>query len=234
MTRKKTFNFGKVDYLNHGRKDCAVDVTIELKDTDQGPEFTASGNIWNARHTDIYSGGQNLDTIAEYVKCPIFKTIYRLWTLYHLNGMRAECEHQRALGWRELAGEEVTSYAFDMNDATRAKVKDAKTRAINCLKAGETFTPTPEETRLVNLPERLELAIDELSDDDAAMYRPGKFLSGWGHEKRERRGWVQYEKDARGLLGRPCPVCGYKYGSGWRYMEIPADDLQQIRDLLSE
>lgn len=234
MTRKKTFNFGKVDYLHHGRKDCAVEVTIELKDTNDGPEFTASGNIWNARHTDIYSGGQNLDTIARFVKGPTFKKIYRLWTLYHLNGMHAECEHQRALCWRELAGEEITSYAFDMNDETRAKVKAAKARAIDCLKAGETFTPTPEETRLVNLPERLELAIDELSDDDAAMYRPGKFLSGWAHEKRERRGWVQYEKDDRGLLGRPCPVCGYKYGSGWRYMEIPADDLQQILDLLGK
>ena len=234
MTRKKTFNFGKVDYLNHGRKDCAVEVTIELKDTNDGPEFTASGNIWNARHTDIYSGGQNLDTIARFVNGPTFKKIYRLWTLYHLNGMHPECEHQRALGWRELAGEEVTSYAFDMNDETRAKVKAAKARAIDCLKAGETFTPTPEETRLVNLPERLVLAIDELSDDDAAMYKPGKFLSGWGHEKKERRGWIRNEDDERGILGRPCPVCGYKYGTSWLYAEIPADDLQQIRDLLSE
>lgn len=232
MNRKKTFSFGKVDYLNHGRNDCAVDVTIELRDTDKGPEFSASGNIWNARHTDIYSGGQNLDTIAHFVKGPTFKKIYRLWSLYHLNGMHAECEHQRALGWRELAGEEVTSYAFDLNDDTREKVKKAKARAINCLKAGETFTPTPEETRLSNLPESLELAIDELSDEYAAMYKPGKFLSGWKHEKHERRGWVRYEEDARGLLGRPCPVCGYKYGTSWLYAEIPADDLQQILYLL--
>lgn len=231
MNQKKTFHFGKVDYLDHGRNDCAVDVTIELKDTDNGPEFTASGNIWNARHTDVYSAGQNLDTIAKYVKAPTFRKIYRLWSLYHLNGMHPECEHQRALGWRELASEEVTSYAFDLNDATREKVLAAKNRAIACLKAGETFTPTEEETRLVNLPERLELAVDEY---DADLYKPGKFLSGWGHYKKERRGWVRYEKDARGLLGRPCPVCGYKYGSSWMYQEIPAEDLQQIHDLLSE
>jgi hypothetical protein len=29
---KKTFNFGKIDYMDRGRKDCAVDVTIWLEE----------------------------------------------------------------------------------------------------------------------------------------------------------------------------------------------------------
>lgn len=28
---EKTFNFSKIDYMDRGRKDCAVDVTISLE-----------------------------------------------------------------------------------------------------------------------------------------------------------------------------------------------------------
>ena len=87
---EKTFNFGKIDYMNRGRKDCAVDVTICLEERggekvldkdgnftgnycNKYIEFTASGNIWNHCHSNIYSGGQNLDEIAKYIKTPLFK-----------------------------------------------------------------------------------------------------------------------------------------------------------------
>lgn len=101
---KKTFCFGKIDYMNRGRKDCAVEVTIELQerggmaviDRNGKPtgeycntyiEFSAIGKIWNHLHTDIYSGGQNLDEIAKYIKTPVFQKIYTFWEKYHLNGM---------------------------------------------------------------------------------------------------------------------------------------------------
>lgn len=110
---KKTFNFGKIDYMDRGRKDCAVDVTVELRkcggesvlDRDGKPtgehcneyiEFSASGRIWNRLHTDIYSGGQNLDEIAKYIKNPVFREIYDFWKKYHLNGMHAGTPEQEA------------------------------------------------------------------------------------------------------------------------------------------
>ena len=108
---KKTFNFGKIDYMNRGRKDCAVNVTICLEE--KGGEkvfdkdgnftgnycnkyvgFTASGSIWNNRHSDVYSVCQNLDEIAKYVKTPLFKKIYTFWKKYHLNGMHAGTPEQ--------------------------------------------------------------------------------------------------------------------------------------------
>ena len=108
---KKTFNFGKIDYMGRGRKDCTVDVTICLKERggekvldkdgnftgnycNKYVEFTASGNIWNYLHSDIYSGGQNIDEIAEYIKTPLFQIIYTFWKKYHLNGMHAGTPEQ--------------------------------------------------------------------------------------------------------------------------------------------
>ena len=108
---KKSFNFGKIDYMGRCRKDCAVDVTIYLEEKggekvfdkdgnftgnycNKYVEFTASGNIWNHCHSDIYSGGQNLNEIAKYIKTPLFQKIYTFWKKYHLNGMHAGTPEQ--------------------------------------------------------------------------------------------------------------------------------------------
>lgn len=86
---KKTFNFGKIDYNNSGRKNCSVEVEIELRTTKNGElEFAACGDIWNPKHTSVYSAGQNLDKIAEYIKDSVFLEIYDLWKKWHLNTMR--------------------------------------------------------------------------------------------------------------------------------------------------
>ena len=109
---KKTFDFGKIDYMDKGRKDCAVEVTVELRECGGEPvfdrngdptgehcntyiEFAASGRIWNRLHTSIYNSGQNLDEIAEHVETPLFCEIYEFWKKYHLNGMNAGTPEQK-------------------------------------------------------------------------------------------------------------------------------------------
>lgn len=93
---RKTFNFNKIDYNGIGRKINPVKVDIELKETDKGCCFSASGVIYNQTKTDCLAGGQCLDTIAEYVFDAKFKEIYRLWKLYHLNDMHAGTYEQEA------------------------------------------------------------------------------------------------------------------------------------------
>jgi hypothetical protein len=158
---KKVFDVGKIDINGTGRRINAVTVEAELKDTDKGPEFTASADVWNGSHTDIVMGGQCLDELAKYIHTPEFKKILRFWRLYHLNGMHPECEHQHALGWAEKAGQKVKIF---------------------------------------------------------------------GEEK--ALGWLTPEEHPDGLLGRACPVCGYKYGHDWKYFPIPESDLNEIRELL--
>lgn len=83
---RKRFTFGKIDFYGRGRKINSVEVDVEL--SDKGV-FTASGTIWNSKHTDCVCGGQCLDTIAKYIKNPTFKKIHGLWKQYHLNDMHA-------------------------------------------------------------------------------------------------------------------------------------------------
>jgi hypothetical protein len=54
----------------------------------------------------------------------------------------------------------------------------------------------------------------------------------WAHQTEQKAaGWVDYREHPDGLLSRPCPVCGYKYGSAWLYEEIPADVIAWLQAL---
>lgn len=111
---KKTIRFGKIDYNGTGRKVNAVDVEIELRDTKNGPEFTACGNVWNSRHTDVVMAGQCLDDLAGYVKNPTFAKILGLWKRNHLNSKHAGDLEQEALLKEAFAGKR-----YDYDEAVR-------------------------------------------------------------------------------------------------------------------
>lgn len=112
--KKKTISFGKIDFYGTGRKINAADVEIELRDSKNGPELAICGNVWNARHTDIVSGGQNLDEMAKYIKSAKFKEIHRLWKLYHLNSMHAGTEAQD-----KIVNEHFKDSRYDYDEACR-------------------------------------------------------------------------------------------------------------------
>ena len=143
---KKTIEFGQVHYDG---KMCAVSVSLKLEDTPQGAAFSASALVGNE------IAGQCLDELLEFKLGDKFTLIYRLWKRWHLNDMKAGCEHQRAL---------------------------------------------PE-------------------------FEPKRLASGkWNcHE---------YEKDG-GILCKPCPACGYKYGSKWLFEPIDEADLKEIKELFA-
>jgi len=92
-TFSKTFYFDKIDYYENGRRTCLVEIEVNLKDGC----FRASGSVWNNLKTDIVLGGQCLDTLKNYLAYDhTFKTIYRIWKLYHLNDMQAGSPQQTA------------------------------------------------------------------------------------------------------------------------------------------
>ena len=46
--------------------------------------------------------------------------------------------------------------------------------------------------------------------------------------------WVKPENHPKGLLTKPCPVCGYKYGTSWLKEELPHDIVEQVNSLCKE
>ena len=128
----RKFQFGKIAFWPTSRKSNLVEVEIRLSKQDNGEyEFAASGAIWNCRHTDHISGGQNLDEIKKYVNDPVFDEIYDLWKRFHLNGLNGgthkqeaalEKESERRNAEHRAKGEELEeplTYASRYDDACK-------------------------------------------------------------------------------------------------------------------
>lgn len=87
---RRTFIFDKVAYTSKRRVNLPT-IEMELKyenNHTSKPCLSICGELWNATHTDIIMGGQCLDYLNEFssLRCnPLFKRLYRLWSLYHLN-----------------------------------------------------------------------------------------------------------------------------------------------------
>jgi len=94
----KKFNLGKIDYLGNGRKTCPVEIEVELRGSEEKPELSICGTVWNHKRTDCYLAGQCIDDLTEYFKGnKLYNKLARLWRLYHLNSMHSGTEAQDKL-----------------------------------------------------------------------------------------------------------------------------------------
>lgn len=228
---KKVFNFGKIDFQHTGKKCNLVTVEMEYKEDGDKKRFSVCANVWDARHHDIVAGGQCLDRIVPYMKNnPVFMEILRLWKLYHLNDMHPECEHQAAAGWNQKAAEKVTLYHWQLTREAMNEQKAAEKAAISALKAGKTFTPSERQTFFACLP----YSLTTYTENIPKYYEPKKSLytGDGGHTETKSLGWLREDEHPEGILAKPCPVCGYKYGSSWMYFPIPKEDEEIIYSLL--
>lgn len=114
------------------------------------------------------SCGQITDTLKSpelvpYRDFPVAKFV-EVWERWHLNDIRAGCEHQRAEGWNK--------------------------RPIDPTKPLNSY---------------------------------GKHYEGQRFASWNMLTWVPESEHPEGLLSRPCPTCGYKYGTKWLTEEVPED-----------
>lgn len=233
---KRNFDFGCIDFENRGTPRNRVTVEMEYEQDGDKKIFSVSANVWNSRHTDIVAGGQCLDALAPYIDNPVYSEILRLWELYHLNDMHPECEHQHVEGWHKLASKKVTLYHWRLTSEAINEQKAAEKAAISALKAGETFTPNEQQTFISRLPYGLTTHTDTLPENVTKYYEPKKphYAGDTGHTETKACGWLRETEHPEGILSKACPVCGYKYGTGWVYFPIPAEDEAVIYKLLND
>lgn len=155
-----------------------------------------------------------------------------IWDKWHLNDMRPYCEHQKKLGWDELAGKKVTLYHYRLKREASDKQKEAEKAAIKALKEGIAFTPTEEQIKFANLSYAIT-SHEELNGELADYYEPKKplYSGDGGATETKTLGWLREEEHPEGILNKPCPVCGYKYGSSWIKEEVPKDVIEWLESL---
>lgn len=153
-----------------------------------------------------------------------------IWHRWHLNDMRAECEHQRDLGWNDLAQQKITLFFWTLKPEILEKQKQLKEEAEELIKNTGRHYLNRADRKIYGLEWMITTVCHELKAGDARFYEPGTGYKGTHEEK--TRGWLDYTKYPEvGILSKPCPVCGYKYGTDWKYEELPAEVVEFISDL---
>ena len=151
-----------------------------------------------------------------------------IWDRWHLNDMRPYCQHQKDLGWDKLAGKKVTLYNYHLRAEVFSEQRHLQDRINKLIGKTGTATLTKEEKELWNLP--ISKKTWEPLDD--SRYEPQKKYD-WNNGATEEStlGWLSPEEHPDGILGKPCPVCGYKYGTSWLREDVPEDVLQFLYNL---
>jgi len=147
------------------------------------------------------------------------KRLLAIWDRWHLNDMRAGCEHQRA------------------NWDTKKKVE-----LIN-------YGPSTQYNDMFNRAQTGLLTLEESGKLAALIASVGLVTTGANKPKYETEevkalleaGWIVVKsrevksvgsvytyEHPEGILMKPCEVCGYQYGSAWLKEDVPEDVLQEL------
>ena len=147
-----------------------------------------------------------------------------IWDEWHLNDMRPYCKHQKELGWDKLAVTPVTLYHYRLNSKTLRRQESMKKSSWKMLCDGMTAALSDDQIEVAKLPYSLTLP-HEISGEAALYYEPQKsFYPGMtGATETKTLGWLHPEEHPDGILGKPCPVCGYQYGHAWQTEEVPQE-----------
>lgn len=59
----------------------------------------------------------------------------------------------------------------------------------------------------------------------------GKHFEGQKNNSWNTLAWVTRKEHPKGLLGHPCPICGYQFGSRWIHEDVPKDVVEWLFNL---
>lgn len=169
-----------------------------------------------------------LGTLCDGWTVGMLQRLSDTWDRWHLNDMRAACEHQRAdsQNWDTKKSLELTSLTWGpMFHDERYKAKVGKLTL-------EEYAAYAERIKLV-YPLSIEMNAPKHPDLWGDV---GRELLDAGYLKVDKTetkaaGWVHYQEHPEGLLCKPCSECGHRYGSAWLHEDVPADVLDWLKGL---
>lgn len=149
---------------------------------------------------------------------------FLIWKRWHLNNMKANCQHQVGPDWNVEEKVEVVSYKLTYQ-ASRLR-ENILERAAKAGLSGQSLVLSDTERALAEM--------DDWFQPKYKLPEEGDPLFGcFEVEKRETKsiGWVKPNEHPRGILCKPCPVCGYKYGTAWNKEELPEAVVNFLKNL---
>lgn len=139
---------------------------------------------------------------------------------------------KKELGWDGLARKQVTLYNYCLNHEAIKKQKEAEKAALTALREGRVFQPSEKQVKYATIPYNMKVH-EELTGELAELYVAKKplYAGDKGATETKTLGWLRPEEHPEGILGRACPVCGYKYGTSWKKEEVPKEVIDWLFSL---
>lgn len=215
-------------YPNHGYKKARrpVYMSIEIEEKENEKVLSISGVESPTLSGDCYgSAGQIYKPLSEYEE-PVFNQgwdeqkynkFIETWERWHLNDMNPSCEHQRQTGYKEKAKTEVTLYTHKLKLEFSQQQEELKENLLSQLASGATLSLGNDDKIILSLNYSIKTHLENLPEPIAKFYRDEK------ETETKTLGWLNETEHPEGLLSKPCPTCGYKYGSAWLYETLPED-----------
>lgn len=146
-----------------------------------------------------------------------------IWKRWHLNDMKAGCKHQTGPEWDAGKKIELIYYDWGENYHRHRNLAEKGDLEVPRYRKFQTISKQVYSVTIgLNTPKWETPLIAEL------------LKGGWikeGHRETKTAGWVSQEEHPEGLLGAPCPVCGYKYGTAWNKEEVPQEVIEWLQGL---
>lgn len=250
MKEKKIF-IGSTKPETYDRRPLPITLEIDLKEKSGMEHFkttsltpitppalvlSVSGNIGNQTGGQINGELKRLIDENAIDYRPGWNTerltaLLRIWERWHLNDMKSGCIHQStAEAQKEITLVKVNVHPFKIRD------DEARRRLEKLLKDHQEKKPSP-------MGELFPLDYLILDCFKAAkngeVYQPktegeeSYFNNGVIEITTEKKtaGWIYPKEHPAGMLTRPCPQCGYKYGSAWLFDALPPEVTNFINSL---
>lgn len=154
--------------------------------------------------------------------------LWTIWDRWHLNDMRAGCEHQRNNpSWDIHKKVTVHKYGWTTDFYKMRRLAEA----------GKMDAESYEEYKMqAELVRECTLGLNSPKYPQNAKVQDA-LARGLIEEKGTEEkiaNWVDYREHPDGLLSKPCPECGYKYSSQWLFEEVPSDVIQWFNDVTKQ
>lgn len=165
-----------------------------------------------------FAPGWNLETARKFIQ---------VWDRWHLNDMRAGCEHQQAIDTSKKVT--VTRYGWgNLYHDLRRQVAGG-TDAEAGAQLGAKIAQINKVFKAIDLAGYTSTGQHVWPDEAKILFAEGFIELDKTEEKAV--GWTTEREHPEGMLSRPCPTCGWKYGNGWRLEPVPADVIEFLNSL---
>lgn len=151
------------------------------------------------------------------------------WKRWHLNDLRPGCQHQR--DWP--VDEKVTTQELEWGPRFHQARRDAGYGKLS-LEHYANF----QEILYADYREVVPQVFHFATNTNRPLWLDPKadalLREDWlklGKQEIKSKGWLDYRRHPEGLLCKPCPTCGYKYGTRWLGEQLPKYVWEWLRAL---